>query len=306
MKLLFAPLKGLTDAHFRSFYFKHFGGFDEAIAPFLISSEDDAIKAQREGGQIELPLIPQLLGNKVEKLIDYSRLLKKHGFSEYNLNLGCPAPLVIKKSKGAALLGEPDFLLALLTELAENSALPFSLKTRLGYNNTSELFPQLKDWRNLPVTNLIIHGRSARQIYKGEVNREEFIRCADEWGKPVIFNGDVTSPKIYEQIVKEMGDRIEGVMIGRGIFYNPFIAEEIKKGTFLKAEEKRERFIDFHRDISGEMGTRPKSFARLKGMWTHFSLFASLPKRELDRMKRLDDPVQFCKEAEKWIRITPL
>ncbi|MDC7219325.1 MAG: tRNA-dihydrouridine synthase family protein [Spirochaetales bacterium] len=301
MKLLFAPLKGLTDAHFRSFYFKHFGGFDLAVAPFLLSSEDEALKAQREGTSLNVPLVPQLLGNSAEGLASFSRLLKDHGFSRFNLNLGCPAPVVIKKSKGAALLAEPDYLLSLLEDLCERSALPFSVKTRLGYNNIDELRPQLKKWRTLPIEELILHGRSARQVYKGEVHREEMIRCAQEWGKPIIYNGDVTTLKGYEEIVEEMGKLISGVMIGRGIFYNPFIAEEIRKGSSLPNEEKRERFIEFHRDIAGEMGTRPKSFARLKGLWSYFTHFARIPAEELAKLKRLDDPALFSKETEKWV-----
>ncbi|MDC7222672.1 MAG: tRNA-dihydrouridine synthase family protein [Spirochaetales bacterium] len=305
MKLLFAPLKGLTDAHFRSFYFRHFSGFHAAVAPFLLSSEDEALKAQREGSQISVPLIPQLLGNRIDRLVSFSQLLKDHGFSEYNLNLGCPAPVVVKKSKGSALLTDPVYLQGLLEELCEMSALPFSIKTRLGYENTEQLRPQLKHWNKLPITELIIHGRSARQGYTGKVNWEETARCADEWGREIICNGDITDLEIYGELKETMSHRLGGIMIGRGIFYNPFIAEEIQRNAPLTGEEKRDRFLTFHRDISGEMGTRPKSFSRLKGLWTYFARFVSLPEGELEKMKRLDDPARFCEEAEKWIALIP-
>ena len=302
MKLLFAPLKGLTDAHFRSFFFKHFSGFDGAVAPFLLSSEDEAIKAQREGGSIPIPLIPQLLGENSKRLVPFTRLLKAHGFDRFNLNVGCPAPVVVRKSKGAALLTEPDALLRLLEDLAEQSALPFSVKTRLGYREKSELRSQLPRWRSLPLTGLIIHGRTAEQGYRGTADWDEIARCAEAWGKPVIFNGDITTQGDYSLLKSRTGGHPEGLMIGRGIFYNPFIAEEIKKGCPLDSREKCDRFIAFHRDLAGEMGTRPKSFARLKGLWTYFSRFAGIPDTELEKLKRLDDPQLFRDETEKWVR----
>ena len=302
MKLLFAPLKGLTDAHFRSFFFSHFSGFDGAVAPFLLSSEDEAIKAQREGGSIPVPLIPQLMGQRSDRLIPFTRLLKEHGFEGFNLNLGCPAPVVIRKNKGSALLSEPQALLELLTELSAESALPFSVKTRIGYSGKDELRNQLPRWRSFPLTDLIIHGRTAEQFYSGSVDWSEIARCADVWGKPVIFNGDITTCADYETLTREMGDLMEGAMIGRGVFYNPFLAEEIRKGGSLPVKEKRDRFIEFHRDLADEMGTRPKSFARLKGLWTYFSRFAGIPAPELEKLKRLDDPLLFRENTEKWIR----
>jgi len=303
VKILFAPLKGLTDAHFRSFFLRHFSGFDGAVAPFLLSSEDEAIRAQREGSSGPVPLIPQLLGNNPEQLIHFSELLKGDGFTEFNLNLGCPAPVVVKKSKGSALLAEPDRLLELLGELSRRSALPFSLKTRLGYYGTKELRPQLRRWRALPLGELIIHGRSARQVYSGRVDREETALCAREWGRPIIFNGDIVSRESYESLLEQMGDDLSGIMIGRGIFHNPFLAEEIKGGADLEKEEKRERFLAFHREISSEMAGRPKSFARLKGLWTYFASFARIPPEEMERMKRLDDPARFCREAEERVAL---
>ncbi|MBN2626739.1 MAG: tRNA-dihydrouridine synthase family protein [Spirochaetales bacterium] len=301
MKILFAPLKGLTDAHFRSFFFRHFHGFDGAVAPFLLSSEDEALRAQREGTAGPVPLIPQLLGNRTEQLISFAGLLRDEGFDRFNLNLGCPARVVIKKSKGSALLAEPERLSSLLTELSSQSPLPFSVKTRLGYYDTNELRPQLKNWKDLPITELIIHARSAVQGYTGPVNREETLLCAREWGRPIIYNGDICDREDYDRIIALLKENLSGVMIGRGIFHNPFLAEEIKKGTSLEWAEKRERFIDFHEDISGEMRTRPKSFARLKGLWTYFSSFARIPPGELERMKRIDDPDLFCREAKGWV-----
>jgi tRNA-dihydrouridine synthase B len=301
MDLYFAPLKGLTDAHFRSFYFKHFFGFDYAIAPFLISTGDGEIKSQRDKQEGVPELIPQLLGNRTDKIIRFTRILEDNHFSNFNLNLGCPAPVVIKKNKGAALLSEPDYLYNLLKELSEDSPLPFSIKTRLGYNNRQELLPQLKKWKNLEIRDLIIHARSARQVYKGETDWVRFKECAQLWEKPIIYNGDIRSPQDYQRLTDVMGESLKGVMLGRGIFSNPFIAEEIKKGTILDEKEKGERFLAFHRDISEEMNRRPKSFARLKGLWSYFSDFAHMSKEELETLKRYSDPERFCREAETYV-----
>jgi tRNA-dihydrouridine synthase B len=301
MNLYFAPLKGLTDAHFRSFYFKHFGGFDFAVAPFLLSSEDDAIKNPVDSPKQKPFLIPQLLGNRAENIIHFSHILKERGFTSYNLNLGCPAPVVIKKSKGAALLADPDFLWELLCELNEKSILPFSIKTRLGYRNQDELLPQLSRWKTMGKRDLIIHARSASQMYRGKTDWERFAACAETWEHPVIYNGDITSLQVYNSLIDKLGNRLSGVMIGRGIFGNPFIAEEIQKGIPLNDQIKAQRFLIFHRDISGEMSTRSKSFARLKGLWSYFAEFARLSQEELNRLKRLNNPEEFCLKAENHI-----
>lgn len=292
MEIYFAPLKGLTDAHFRSFYFSHFSGFDYAVAPFLLSSEDDTVKAARGGSPAGPELIPQLLDNDAARLSRFAAYLKDQGFTRFNLNLGCPARVALKKSKGSALLAEPERLLSLLKALARESPLPFSVKTRLGYSRRDELLPQLERWKPFVTEDLIIHGRSALQGYDGRADWENVKRCARAWERPVIYNGDIRAPGDGEKLAEEMGPLVKGVMIGRGIFHNPFIGEEMRRGS-LDGRTKAERFLAFHEDLAEEMGSRPKSFARLKGLWTYFSRFAGLTPEELDDLKHMTDPREF-------------
>lgn len=172
------------------------------------------------------PIVAQIWGNNPENMGKAAKIVKDLGFDGIDINMGCPVREVVKKGAGAGLIGNFDNAGAIIKAVKEGaSGIPVSVKTRLGINkNIAEEWATFLLNQNLGA--LTIHGRIAKQMSKGNADWEEIgkivkIRDVVAPKTQIIGNGDIES---YEQVVlmhEKYG--VDGVMIGRGIFKNPWI-----------------------------------------------------------------------------------
>ena len=165
MLCYFAPLEGLTDAAFRRIHHTYFpGGIDRYYTPFFSPTVHRALtpRESRElpiANTIDVQVIPQLLTKVPEDFIWMTGVCKELDYTEVNLNLGCPSGTVTAKSKGAGMLREPSLLQNFLDNIFSNTALPISVKTRLGFDNRDEFYSLLDIYNQYPIVELTIHPR---------------------------------------------------------------------------------------------------------------------------------------------------
>lgn len=213
----------------------------------------------------EHPMVAQIWGNKPEEFAQMSRGLAGMGYKGIDINMGCPDKSVVKGGAGSALICNPD-LAAQLIASAKEGGLPVSVKTRLGYSKTDEWRDWLTHILKQDVVNLTIHLRTRKEMSKVDAHYEmipEIKKLRDEIAPQTLLtiNGDIRDRQHGEELVKEYG--IDGVMIGRGIFHNPFAFETEKR------EHNREELLgllrlqlDLHDKYSEELG--PRNFDPLK------------------------------------------
>ena len=176
MKLYFAPMEGITGYVFRNAYSACYSGIDTYFTPFLSNPVlnhielGDVLPEHNEG----LRVIPQILTNRADTFVTITNTLKDFGYTEVNLNLGCPSGTVVAKGRGAGALREPKELDRLLDRIFSDSPLPVSVKTRIGIHSENEWEDILEIYRKYPITELIIHPRVQKQFYKGEVCMEAY------------------------------------------------------------------------------------------------------------------------------------
>ena len=275
MKYYLAPLEGITGFIFRNAWAECFGGMDKYFTPFvspngtktLMTKEKKDIDPEHNKG---LPVVPQILANQSEYFIDAAIKLRDLGYTEINLNLGCPSGTVTSKRKGSGFLAHPEALDQFLYEIHDNffakENIKFSIKTRLGMESEEDFHKVLEIYNKYPLEELIIHPRIRQDFYKSPIRVDFFEEVYKESKAPVCYNGDIFTPKLYNEFTERFPD-IDCVMLGRGILLNPGLLQQIKTGKPMTKEQIR-RFIyalmeAYKEDLSGD---RPV-LHKMKEIW---------------------------------------
>ncbi|MBO5796145.1 MAG: tRNA-dihydrouridine synthase family protein [Bacteroides sp.] len=254
----FAPLQGYTDAIYRSAHARIFGGVASYYTPFVrLEHGDFRRKDVREldaDNNRGVNLTPQLIASTPEKILRILALFIEKGYKNVDINLGCPFPTLAKRHNGAGLLPYPDEVKALLMAAIEaHPEIQFSVKMRLGWEDTNECMALLPLLNSLPLSHITMHPRLGKQQYKGEVDLEAFQRFYAECEKPLIYNGDVLTLDDIETISNRF-PRLSGLMIGRGLLANPALAIEYQQGAPLSPKEKIEKIRLLHADVFSQYG----------------------------------------------------
>ena len=225
MKHYFAPMEGLPDSLFRRLHHTYFPGVDRYYMPFISPTQHRCL-TNREAR--ELPMadsvpfvaIPQILTKVAEDFVWAAGQCAERGYTEVNLNLGCPSGTVVAKGKGSGMLADPDNLDRFLDAVFSASPLPVSVKSRLGVTDPQE-FPRLMEiYNQYPIVELTLHPRVRKAFYSGSVDMEMFAYCAENSKNPVCYNGDICSLEDIERI-KVRFPQVDSVMIGRGLIGDP-------------------------------------------------------------------------------------
>lgn len=304
--LYLAPLRGITDVLFRNVFSKHFSGFDLAIAPFINPQRSPSKKTQLLADVFpqdnsRLPIIPQLLNNRVDEFLDLAYRLQDLGYTQLNWNLGCPSPMIANKGRGSGFLPYPEKILEMLDLVLPQLKASLSIKMRLGYRDPSEslaLLPRLDDY---PLEEIIIHPRLGKQLYKGVVDRSGFQECLGHTSHRVVFNGDITSTAIFEECAN-LFPEINRWMIGRGVLANPFLAEEIRGDLEQDSNKRKMRIREFHDELCE--GYREKLFGpghllgKMKQLWLYLALSFPEGKKPLKKIKKARTEQQFLEGVE--------
>ena len=281
MKIYLAPLQGLTDRIFRTAFAQHIGKFDKTFSPFIRVQGGEFYRPSQCNdilpihNSLQSP-VPQFLGNEVDSFHRFEELCLEHGYTEANINMGCPFPIVMGKRMGAGILKQPELVEELLEGVFTNTKLKVSVKCRLGMENVAEFEKLIPIFNNFPLLELIIHPRIGKQQYKGEVNLEAFSNYANQIKHPICYNGDILTIEDVSKI-KNLSPQVESIMIGRGILQNPFLLGELR-GETLTNEEKKKSLYNFHTEMislskmkySGDQGM----LKRFEELWSyHFMAF---------------------------------
>ncbi len=292
MKLSLAPLHGVTNRVYRSVFFRHFAGFDEAFAPFALAVTTDRAKSGHfkdfvPDPSVGVPVIPQLLGAEPKGFLDSARVLADMGHREVNWNLGCPYPMVAKKGRGSGLLPHPDRIDRFLDAVIPGLGLELSVKLRLGRVDPSEILALMPILNRYPLSRVVIHPRLGVQMYKGSVDLEGFARALAECAHPVGYNGDIESPADVARLATRF-PQVREWMIGRAAVRDPFLPARIK-GLPLPADGTG-ALRDFHDDLlrayRAVLCGPAHALDKMKEIWSYLGVSFPDRRRELDAISR--------------------
>lgn len=225
-----APMQDVTDLAFMR-VIAHYGAPDYFFTEFFRvhaqSRPEKHILRSIDENTTGRPVFAQLIGEDLGHLKRTAEELLRHNIAGIDLNLGCPAPKVYKKNVGGGLLREPEKVGAILALL--RAAVPglFTVKMRIGFEDTAH-FDRLLDLVNEQRVDLLsVHGRTVKEMYRSEVHYDFIAHAVRRARCPVLANGNVTSAPRAAAILAET--RAAGVMIGRHAIRNPWIFRQCRE-----------------------------------------------------------------------------
>ena len=276
--IFLAPVAGVSDIAFRLIC-RGMGAdltYTEMVSAKALCFKDKKTYELLETGGEARPRAVQLFGSEPEII---AKAVKKvqNDFDIIDINMGCPAPKIVRNGEGSALMKNPSLAGKLIEAAVKASCVPVTVKIRRGFKeeNCAEIAKVAEECGAAAVC---VHGRFTNQMYSGESSLEAIKRVCDAVSIPVIGNGDILNGEDAAKMMKETG--CSGVMIARGAFGNPFIFREIKEyfksGSILPPADIREKIdmairhtellVKFHGEKIGILNARKHAAWYLKGI----------------------------------------
>ena len=286
MRFYFAPMEGITLYPLRNIHREIFGeGVDKYFTPFVTAAHNHHFKNREKKDVLpernisfdDYPtqLVPQIMAGCAEDFLWAAKEMRKLGYREVNLNLGCPAPTVVSRKKGSGLLHDTEYLDGMLKEIysaieddrvsgAEERIYPdLSLKTRLGFSDDAEADRLMEIYARYPVKELTIHARVREDYYAGAPRLDAYKRAVKIYRESggnadICYNGNIDSKEALCMLMEELDMKTDpkdvllesqsenedkgkrgtsSIMIGRGLLSNPALVRELRGGKGLLASE---------------------------------------------------------------------
>ena len=270
-----APMADVTDIAFRkviSKYSRHgqAGGGPDVFWTEFVSADGlnspgrDKLLIDLAFEQNQRPIVAQIFGSKEENMEATARLCVDLGFDGIDINFGCPDKAIMKQGCGAGAIQNPDHSIKIIQAVKRGAGnLPVSVKTRLGFNK-NEIDTWIPKILSAGISALVIHGRTKKDMSKVPARWDDIKKVVDLVRASglktlVIGNGDVLSLEDGKTKAEQSG--AHGVMLGRAIFGNPWLFDELKKEVPVK--EKLEVMLEHTRTFVEYLGAH-KNFNIMK------------------------------------------
>ncbi|MDV2685715.1 tRNA-dihydrouridine synthase [Alkalihalophilus lindianensis] len=238
---ILAPMEEVTDVVFRhvvseaarpDVFFTEFTNSESYCHPDGMKS----VRGRLTFTEDEQPIVAHIWGDKPEYFRQMSIGMAELGFKGLDINMGCPVPNVVQNGKGSGLIHRHE-VAAELIQAAKAGGLPVSVKTRIGFAEVDEWRDWLTHIFKQDIVNLSIHLRTRNEMSKVDAHWElipEIKKLRDEVAPHTLLtiNGDIPDRQTGLKLVEQYG--VDGVMIGRGIFHNPFAFEKEPKNHSSK------------------------------------------------------------------------
>lgn len=222
--IFLAPMAGITDLVFRTICKEQGCGlvYSEMVSAKGIMYGSENTKKLLEVNESERPVAVQLFGSDPDILAEMALRLEEYPIDIIDINMGCPAPKIVKNNEGSALMNNPELIGKIVNKVSRSIKKPLTIKIRKGFdNNNINAVEIAKIAEQNGASAIAIHGRTRQQYYSGVADWGIISEVKKAVKIPVIGNGDIISP----EKAKEMFDKTncDAVMIGRAAEGNPWI-----------------------------------------------------------------------------------
>lgn len=253
--IFFAPLQGYTDDVYRRVHYKLIGGVKNYYTPFVrvevgaVRSKDQRDIAPENNSGV--PVVPQIIFNSRKEFEYLTDRVKSLGYKVIDLNMGCPFPLQARHGRGCGILAHPDIVSDIIEGIKEHNDTIFSVKMRLGWDNSSECDKIIELLNNVQLKHITLHPRTGIQQYKGTVDYDAFERIYTQSRNPIIYNGDIVTLEDIRRIENKY-PLIKGIMIGRALLGAPSLAVEYANDKQWSNSERIALMLKMHNALMTE------------------------------------------------------
>ena len=227
-EVFLSPMAGVTDLPFRLICKEKGCGmlYTEMINAKALCYDDENTKKMLNLEDDGHPVAVQIFGSDPEYMGKAASIMNQYTNDILDINMGCPAPKVIKNGDGSALMRNPKLAAEVLTAVVKNSEKPVTLKIRKGWDDNSVNALEIaKIAEECGISALAIHGRTREQFYSGKADWDIIAEIKQSINIPVIGNGDVFDVQDAVNMLEKT--KCDAIMIGRGSQGNPWIFNRI-------------------------------------------------------------------------------
>ena len=227
-RVFLSPMAGVTDLPFRLICKEQDCGmlYTEMVYAKAFCYDDQNTKKMLKIEEEEHPVAIQIFGSDPEYMGGAAKILNSYPNEILDINMGCPAPKVVKNGDGSALLKNPELAAKVLKAVVGNSEKPVTLKIRKGWDDTCINAVEIaKIAEDCGISAIAIHGRTREQYYSGKADWDIIRQVKENVSIPVIGNGDVF--EVEDAINMLNQTNCDAIMIGRGAQGNPWIFKRI-------------------------------------------------------------------------------
>ena len=290
--LILAPMAGVTNRPFRMICKEYGAGMvctEMASARAMFHNDLKTKRLLNTDGE-KRPISMQIFGSDEESMA-YAAENVSEIADILDINMGCPAPKVVKNGDGSKLLLKLNLIEEILNKVVKNSEVPVSIKIRKGWDEKNIVAIDVaKIAQNAGVSCITIHGRTREKFYSGTVDLEIIKKVKQAVKIPVIGNGDIINPKTAKQMLEYTG--VDGIMIGRATLGSPWILEQIitylRDGTIIPEPTNEEKLKKILKHIELEVEEKGEKVG-VKELRKHISWY----------IKGLKDASKFRVEINK-------